>query len=731
VTMSSQRSESRGFTLLHPSIQRWIWKQGWTSLRDIQEQAIGSILDCNRDVIISASTAGGKTEAAFLPAISDVLRAEPEAVGILGIIPLKALINDQFQRMEGVTRNTDVPVFAWHGDISTSRKGKALSTPSSILLITPESLEALFVRRHAELRKAFRSLRRIVVDELHAFIGTERGMQLQSLMHRVEMTAGRKIPRIGLSATLGDLSIASDFLRHDGSLPCDIIESKTGGRELKIQVRGYVETKSDGPDHNEESVWQAIGSHLFTTLRGSNNLAFANSRQNVELLSDMLRRTSEAARVPNEFFPHHGSLSKEIREEVEERLKKHRLPTSVLCTNTLELGIDIGSVKSIAQIGSPPSVANLCQRIGRSGRKEGDPAILRAYVREAEWDTELSLFDKLRLRTVQAVAMIQLLAQGWNEPPLPNRLHLSTFIQQLLSSISQHGGMNPAAAWNALCGTGPFNHIAPEVFKHILRVLGGKEVLLQAGDGTLLLGRKGERIVEHYTFYAAFTSPEEVSIVSEGKTLGTLTTVYPIVPDSFLIFAGRRWIIKSYDEERKQVLVSPATGGELPKFDGGGGSFVHDRVREEMRNCLKATALPSFLDKQGQELLSQARKAYAEADLEHQGVLPKGTDTTFVVWKGDRICFTIFLILLKSGLSVDYVGPVFTAHKVSPADFNEAINNILKSSLPDPMALIHTLEGKGKEKFDYLLDDGLLDAACSVGILDVEGAIKALSHLRA
>ena len=727
--MSSQHSESRGFTLLHPSIQRWIWKQRWTNLRDIQEQAIGSILDCSRDVIISASTAGGKTEAAFFPAISDVLRAEPEGVGILGIIPLKALINDQYQRLEGITRSTDVPVYAWHGDISTSQKGKALSSPSSILLITPESLEALFVRRHAEIRKAFRSLRRIVVDELHAFIGTERGMQLQSLMHRVEMITDKKIPRIGLSATLGDMSMASDFLRHDESLPCDIIESKSGGRELKVQVKGYVEAESDGPDHDEESIWQAIGSHLFKTLRGSNNLAFANSRQNVELLSDMLRRTSEVARVPNEFFPHHGSLSKEIREEAEERLKKHRLPTSVFCTNTLELGIDIGSVKSVAQIGPAPSVSSLCQRIGRSGRKEGDPAILRTYVREAEWNAKLPLFHKLRLRTVQAVAMIQLLANGWNEPPLPNRLHLSTFIQQLLSSISQHGGMNPATAWNALCGTGPFNHIDPEVFKHLLRVLGAKEIILQAGDGTLLLGNKGERIVEHYSFYAAFTSPEEVSIVANGKTLGTLTTAYPIVPDSFLIFAGQRWTIKSYDEEMKQVQVSPAKGGELPKFDGDGGSFVHDRIREEMRICLESTQLPQFLDEQGKKLLTQAREAYVESGLTYQNMLPKGADTTFVIWKGDRICFTLFLILLKAGLSVDYIGPVFTIHKTTPSGLTETINDILKEGSPDPIALIHDLKGKGKEKFDYLLDDGLLDATCSIGILDVDGAIHALSRL--
>lgn len=149
-----------------------------------------------------------------------------------------------------------------------------------------------------------------------------------------------------------------------------------------------------------------------------------------------------------------------------------------------------------------------------------------------------------------------------------------------------------------------------------------------------------------------------------------------------------------------------------------------------MRNCLEATALPHFLDKQGQELLDQARKAYAEADLKHRDLLTKRADITFVVWKGDRVCFTIFLMLLKLGLSVDYVGPVFTVHKVSAADFKEAIDGILKSPLPDPMDLIHALKGKGKEKFDYLLDDGLLDATCSVGILDVKGAQQVLEKIR-
>ncbi|HAS87933.1 MAG TPA: DEAD/DEAH box helicase [Desulfovibrio sp.] len=726
--MNLPRSESRAFALLHPSIQRWIWKQGWTNLRDIQEQAVRSILDCNRDVIISASTAGGKTEAAFLPAISDVLRSEPEGISILGIIPLKALINDQYQRLEGITRDAELPVFAWHGDISASKKSKALSTPSSILLINPESLEALFVRRHPEIRKVFRSLRRVVVDELHAFIETERGMQLQSLMHRVDLVAGKKIPRIGLSATLGDMSKATEFLRHNNSLPCDVIESKMGGRELMVQVRGYT-CSPDDQDASDESVWQAISGHLFKTLRGSNNLAFANSRQNVELLSDKLRRTSDLARVPNEFFPHHGSLSKEIREEAEDRLRKQSLPTSVICTNTLELGIDIGSVKSVAQIGSPPSVASLCQRIGRSGRQEGDPAVLRTYIREAEWGSELSLAEKLRLRTVQAVAMIQLLVKGWNEPPIPNRLHLSTFIQQLLSSIAQHGGLNPAVAWENLCGKGPFSHIDVEMFKHLLKVLAAKEVLTQADDGTLLLGRKGERIVEHYSFYAAFVSPEEISIVTDGKTLGILTASFPIVPNSFLIFAGKRWLIKSFDENRKLVQVSPAEGGELPKFDGGGGAMIHDKVREEMKVCLESESFIPFLDGQASELLSQARAAYLDMDLANRKILSSGSKSIFAIWKGDRVCFTIFLMLQKENLAVDLYGPVFTVNKITPESLSERIQKILSQKIPAPIDLVRGLENKGTEKFDYLLDEKLLNAGASVGCLDIEGAVRELKRI--
>lgn len=664
-----------------------------------------------------------------MPAISDVLRSCPEGVSILGIIPLKALINDQYQRLEELTRDTEVPVYAWHGDISISKKLKALATPGSILLITPESLEALFVKRHAEIRKAFSSLRRIVVDELHAFIGTERGMQLQSLMHRVEDIAGKKIPRIGLSATLGDINLAADFLRYDKALPCDVITSKFGGRELRIQLRGYVEQNPKEDDPPPLTAWQAIGGHLYKTLRGSNNLAFANSRQDVEFLSDLLRRKSEDENVPNEFFPHHGNLSKEIREEAEDRLKKNRLPTSVVCTNTLELGIDIGSVTSIAQIGPPLSVAGLCQRIGRSGRNDGDPAILRNYIRETEWKPDLHLFHKLRIRTVQSVVMVQLLIEGWNEPPAPGRLHLSTFIQQLLSSIAQHGGITPAVAWKNLCSSGPFNQIGIDVFKHLLSVLGDKNVLCQAGDGTLLLGEYGERIVEHYSFYAAFSTPEELSIITKGKVLGTMTTAYPVIPGAFLIFAGKRWLIESYDDQRKQVFVARSYGGELPKFTSGSGALVHDYVRQRMKVFYEADADPVFLDHVAAGFIDEARKTYAENGLHENQLFQAGSGSVLVLWRGDRVCFTVMLALLKSGLQTEILGPVLTIHNASVQGILKAVEGMLQRGFPTALELVQATGGKAKEKYDYLLDEDLLNHTCSYGVLDTQGAQKALEKL--
>jgi len=448
------------FELLDDRVKQWIWNAGWTELRDIQGAAIRSILQPRTDVIIAAATATGKTEAAFLPICSALVgKVGNRGIQTLYVSPLKALINDQYRRLTDLCQGLEIPVHRWHGDVSPGHKRKILERPSGILLITPESLEALFVLRGHLMGRFFAALGWVVIDELHAFIGTDRGRQLQSLLHRIELRVRRRIPRVGLSATLGDLTFAARFLRSAGSRSggqqaVETIVSHSEGQELLLQIRGYVEPTAqpeDAPAQSEIEVGGVAGiaDHLFRTLRGQDHLVFANSRGNVEQYADLLRRRSTAERLANEFFPHHGNLSRELREVVEERLKDPTVPTTAICTSTLELGIDIGRVASIGQIGAPFSVASLRQRLGRSGRRD-QPAVLRIYIHEPEVMARSHLLDRLRAGLVQAVAMAELLIEKWCEPSIEGALHLSALVQQILSLVAEHGGVIAQDAWRAL-----------------------------------------------------------------------------------------------------------------------------------------------------------------------------------------------------------------------------------------------------------------------------------------
>ena len=300
----------------------------------------------------------------------------------------------------------------------------------------------------------------------------------------------------------------------------------------------------------------------------------------VELFADLLRRVSERANLTNEFWPHHGSLAREIREAAEEKLRSSR-PATVIATTTLELGIDIGAVDSIAQIGPPISVSSLTQRLGRSGRKPGAPSVIRIYVREQEISPRTPTNDQLRVSLVQTVAMIRLLLQRWVENPPPASLHLSTLVQQVLSLIAQHGGFRAPEAYLSLCSSGPFASVSRSDFAQLLRDMASHELITQTHDGTIVLDLPGERLVNHYDFYAAFTTPDEWRLIAGSRLLGTLPITSPLVVRSFLIFAGRRWRIVRIDEGRREVGLQHAPGGLVPRFDGH-GALIHDRVREEM-----------------------------------------------------------------------------------------------------------------------------------------------------
>ncbi|MFP8275766.1 DEAD/DEAH box helicase [Pseudomonas aeruginosa] len=727
MSLPPSSSESAGFALLEPRIQRWIWSEGWTSLRDAQERAIPALLGADQDVIIAAATAAGKTEAAFLPILTNLLQDIETPGAVLYISPLKALINDQWDRLARLCDELELPVIAWHGDISASRKHRFLKSPEGILLITPESLEALFVNRGTSLAGLFANLRYLVVDELHAFIGSERGKQLQALMHRVETIIGRPLPRVGLSATLGDMMLAAAFLRPNAPHHVSVIESKGSGQILKVQIRGYVESKQAHPIQSDDEVFSpdhAIAEHLFQVLRGSNNLIFPNSRTQVEWFADNLRRRCEQDGLPNEFWPHHGSLAKDIREETEKALKGGDRPATAVCTTTLELGVDIGSIKTVVQIGVPPSVASLRQRLGRSGRRPGEAAILRSYCKERQLGGGSPLSDRLRQGLLQSIAMIRLLMQGWFEPPRVHGLHLSTLVQQCLSVIAQRGGATAAELWSTLIRNGPFTEVEQGSFLSLLRALGERDLITQETSGLLLPGVVGERMINHYDFYSAFVSNEEFRLVCDGKPLGALPISRPLTVDQRIIFAGRRWRVTSVDTEAKVIVVRSDSGGAPPSFDGL-GARVHDRVRQEMKTVLLETDVYPYLDTTAQELLAQARSAFSDLGLAHSSMTESGGKTYLFTWQGDWTNDALAILLTHTGLASENSGLVIEVEG-DRTSLESKLREIVEWDGIDESNVLADVQNMAQEKWDWVLPPALLMQSYATMQLDLGGA-KALA----
>lgn len=734
---ASASTSSQSFDLLHEKIRRWVWQEGWTELRDAQERAVPALIDADRDVIIAAATAAGKTEAAFLPILSNLLRDEPCAGSVLYISPLKALINDQWSRLDSLCEELEVPVVGWHGDVSASRKQRFFKNPTGVLLITPESLEAMFVNRGASLSSTFASLHYIVVDELHAFIGAERGKQLQSLMHRVEAVCGRQVPRVGLSATLGDMRLAAGFLRPNNDAQVAIIESKGGGQELKVLIKGFVlkparidlDPQLDNASQEDAVPGSTldIAKHLYAALRGSNNLIFPNSRRAVETYADLLRRACERDRYPNEFWPHHGSLSKELREDTERALKDGTRPASAICTTTLELGIDIGSVRSIAQIGAPPSVASLRQRLGRSGRRKGEPAILRGYCVEAELTADSDLSDRLREGLVQSVAMVNLLMRGWFEPPRATGMHASTLVQQILSIIAERGGCTAGYLWQALVTSGTFATIDRASFSEILQHLGKRDLITQSSNGLLLHGELGEELVNNYNFYSAFATEEEFRVVAGAHQLGSLPIAHPLTIGQGLIFGGRRWRVAEVDQEGKTVYVTPDKGGAPPQFDGN-GAMVHDEVRREMRRVLESSEPVLFLDGRGQELVREARRCYVDGSLSEKSVFEEGASVLVATWRGDWLNDALALLLRANRLDATNNGVVVNVSNGNGQRVLDALGDIAKLSREEAVEVSGGIENLDREKWDWALPVSVKRKAFASTRLDIEGALSFARH---
>ena len=573
------------------------------------------------------------------------------------------------------------------------------------------------INRRRLLPSVFSSLRYVVIDELHSFIGTERGKQLQSLLSRIEQIIQRKTPRIAMSATFSDYSAVKCFLRDDESLPCVIPSQGNSNHEVKILVKEYILTK----DIDETD---PILQEIYKKLRGSNNLVFTNNRGYAESYGVHLSDMCEINGVPNEFRVHHGSISKIERESIERDLQKGKCPVTVFCTSTLELGIDVGKVKSIAQIGTTNSVSGLRQRLGRSGRRN-DPSILRVFSIESI-DNSLLLYN-LRSSLVQNIAVIELMRQHKYENPSINNYHFSTLIQQILAVIAQFGGFYPKEGWLMLCRNGAFKNVTPELFLEVLKSIGNKEVVSQLNTGQIVVGKLGEKILKSPDFYVAFVSPIEFSVINNANSRHIGMIQYKPEKNMVIILSGKRWIVEDVDENTMKVYVSNMKTGGLAFFYGDGAE-LDCMIAEKMYEIYQADTIYPYLDDntKAKNHLNQSRLFFQQNGLSNTFFLQYGNITYFFTWAGTKTNRTIAL-LLQYCLNKECPYNGLYVLNITEED----INLLKQTKLPSATEIVSVLPRQCKmfQKYDYLLSDNLLDIEYSNTYLDINHAKNIITKI--
>lgn len=708
--MSTHDSDT-AFALLTGGVQRQLYKMRWTSLRPVQVDAIRAYLQSQDDLLITAETAGGKTEAAFLPVLSAISTAPTTSVRALYVGPLKALINDQFGRIEELCAHLEVPVHRWHGDVGAGPKAGLIRNPGGVLLITPESIESLLVNRTRELPRVFSNLSAIVVDELHAFLEGERGLHLASLLQRLRRYCGSggSGPRmIGLSATIGDVAAARQFLRPRNPEKVRVIASTDDQPGLEIRVHGYLQLPEAEDPHGEANcliTTKVIAEDLVEHCRTHSNLIFANAKADIEVLADLANSACKRAGLPEGFLVHHGSLSRELRESAEE-LMRRRVGMTTICSSTLEMGLDIGTVRMVGQFGPPWSVSCLKQRLGRSGRRSGEPRRLRCYVIHEAESGPIDSITALPLDLLQTVAVIELMLEGWIEPPQCSRCDLSTLAQQVISVICERGAATKAALFEALCQEGPFTAIGATRFGAAIESLRERDVLELAPDGKLILGLVGEKLRARRDYYAAFVTPEEYTLVAGRQNIGSLPMRCAPVEGQAIHFAGRRWSVTAVDCDRLRINLTPSATGGRPRFCSEPGE-VHRVIRERMAQCLLTHYEPRYLDQSSLAMLRSARALSAGSGIGARGLQSLTVrECIWWTWTGTREQRTLLALLADIGVSAADEGVAIRC-RLSASDLRAQLDEATTRPI-DRHRLAQRIEQKVRRKHDALFPPSLL-----------------------
>ena len=723
--------ETGAIARLDPAIQRPLYEMGWTRLRPLQVAAIRAINEGDGDLILSAQTASGKTEAAFLPILSAIVGLGDEP-GVKAVYagPLKALINDQFLRLERLCEAATIPVHRWHGDVGASAKKGLLESPSGVLLITPESIESLLVNHGDRLDRVFGSLRFVVIDEMHAFLADERGAQLRSVLGRLKRRSRHPVRTVGLSATLGDPEAARRWLRPAEPGRVTLVVDGGAGKEVRVRVNGYVEIEEEDAS-GKPSAHEAMMRDVFEAFRGRTALIFGDSKRRLEECAEFAGRESTARGLANPFRVHHGSLSKAEREETEEALRSGR-PVAAFCTSTLEMGIDVGDVEAVGQVGTPPTVAALVQRVGRSGRRDDAPRVLRMFLAEDRPDPDAPAVDRLYPEFLRGVASAGLMLEGWCEPADVSRLHLSTLVQQALSLIAETGGIRADAMFERLVAQGPFTDVDQPMFAALLRSIAGADLIEQDPEGVLILGIEGEKVVRSFDFYAAFTSTEQLRVVHDGREVGSVAYSPGLLDGGGLLLAGRGWRVTEVDRRRGTISVVPGGSGDATQAGSRpsrGGSEVHPHVASAIRDLLRSEAILPYLDPTAATMLAESRALAREIGALDGGPIGDGPRVLWFTWAGSRVDRTLLAIATTAlGLKARDGGIALVFEHATEAAVRASYRSILEAP-PSAEALAAGLPGRALEKYDPYLSDDLLARAFARDHLDLDGALTLIRDL--
>ena len=731
----------RAFDRYAPFVQEYIYQNHWENLRSIQVAAADAIFNTDENVLLTASTASGKTEAAFFPIITLFSEDMPSSVGCIYIGPLKALINDQFSRLNDLCAEADIPVWHWHGDVAQSHKAKLMRHPSGILQITPESLEALLLHKHAAIAKLFGDLRFVVIDEVHSLLRGDRGGQTLCLIERLSRIAGVNPRRIGLSATIGDPEGTGEFLSLGTGRKTIIPKIDAKGSKWRLsmehfyvkdaqaaedkQIPGALPVLEEKTDDAPANADPGIG-YIFEHTRGKKCLVFVNSREECEMVTTTLRHYCELNHEPDRFLVHHGNLSASYRETAEGIMKDDSQYMTTVTTATLELGIDIGRLERAFQIDAPWTVSSFLQRMGRTGRRELPPEMW-FVIREDEPEVRAMLPTTIPWKLLQGIALVQLyLEERWVEPPRLDRLPFSLLYHQTMSTLASCGEMSPRALADRVLRLHYFHRITQEDYRVLLRHLIATDHIQQTEQGGLIVGLAGERVINSFKFYGVFQESEEYTVRSESQELGTVVSPPPV--GEKLAIAGHVWQVLDVDHKRRLIYCQQVKGS-VPAYFGQCPGDLHTKILERMRRVLQEDRQYPYLMKNAVARLEQARFTAAHSVAADKTLINLGGNMWCLLpWVGTYTFLTMERFLKikcadRLGLrNLDSARPFFIQFtmKADESAFFRVLAEEIRKPI-DPMELVYPKELPLFDKYDEYLPEELVKKGFALGVLDVDG----------